>query len=157
MVNVDLTRLWRRGTLRSVSIAGYVLMASAALMLFYTDSLFSNSPFVTGVQAAALGLMLWARIIFGRRSFHTAADPTGGGLVTSGPYRFIRHPIYTAASLFCGAGIVANASEISIVAGVLLSMGVLVRIRAEEKLLVERYPEYRKYAHITKRMVPFVF
>jgi protein-S-isoprenylcysteine O-methyltransferase Ste14 len=43
-----------------------------------------------------------ARVTFGRRSFHAAANPTAGGLVTTGPYRLIRHPIYTAACLFVG-------------------------------------------------------
>jgi protein-S-isoprenylcysteine O-methyltransferase Ste14 len=42
------------------------------------------------LQVLALLLFLWARITFGRRSYHVVADPTAGGLVTDGPYRFIR-------------------------------------------------------------------
>jgi protein-S-isoprenylcysteine O-methyltransferase Ste14 len=34
-----------------------------------------------------------ARVTFGGRSFHVGANPTEGGLVTKGPYRFVRHPI----------------------------------------------------------------
>jgi protein-S-isoprenylcysteine O-methyltransferase len=106
---------------------------------------------------AAVALMAWARLTFGRRSFHPAADVTGGDLVTTGPYRFIRHPIYTAACVFCWAGVLANSAVVPFGAGVLLLIGALIRIFAEERLLVDRYPEYRIYAKGTKRMVPYLF
>ena len=109
------------------------------------------------LMVAAVALMLWARFTFGRRSFHAAADPTEGGLVTTGPYHFIRHPIYTAACAFCWAGIMANGSVPSMVGGVLLTVGGIMRMLAEERLLVDRYPEYLRYANGTKRMVFYVF
>jgi len=46
--------------------------------------------------------MLWARLTFGGRSFHAGANPTAGGVVTTGPYRFVRHPIYAAILYFLG-------------------------------------------------------
>jgi protein-S-isoprenylcysteine O-methyltransferase Ste14 len=143
--------------MRSVSIAGLVLMVVAVAGLFSTHTLLSRSPIVIAVQALAFALLLWARVTFGRRSFHAAANPTAGGMVTSGPYRFIRHPIYTAACAFCWAGIVTNSSAPSIGCGVLLIVGALMRMLAEERLLVGRYPEYRQYTSATKRMVPYLF
>lgn len=53
--------------------------------------------------------MAWARLTFGRRSFHASAVPTAGGVETRGPYRFIRHPIYTAACVIGSAGFEALA------------------------------------------------
>ena len=82
------------------SLVGFLLMVIAVVGLVFTYALFSPSPVVVAVQVAAVVLMAWARLTLGRRSFHPAADVTGGGLVTTGPYRFIRHPIYAAA---CGA------------------------------------------------------
>src|SRR6266516_2249539 len=75
-----------------------------------SPALFSTSAIVIALQIAAVLLFLWARITFGRRSFHLAANPTEGGLVTTGPYRHIRHPIYTALCLFTGAGAAAHLS-----------------------------------------------
>jgi len=85
--------------LKSLSITGYLAMVGGLVALLAMRSLLSLSPLVILVQAAALLLFLWARVTFGRRSFHVRADPTEGGLVTAGPYRYIRHPIYSAMCL----------------------------------------------------------
>jgi protein-S-isoprenylcysteine O-methyltransferase Ste14 len=143
--------------LRALSVAGLLLMAGALIGLLSLHALFARSPAGIAAQAAAVLLMIWARITFGRRSFHAAANPTAGGLVTTGPYRFIRHPIYTAACLFGWAGVLSNWSPLAAGLGVALSVGSLVRMLCEERLVVELYPEYREYARTTRRMVPFVF
>jgi protein-S-isoprenylcysteine O-methyltransferase Ste14 len=143
--------------LKNLSVVGLLLMAAALLGLLAIKSLLAHSPAGIAVQAAALGLMIWARATFGRRSFHGAADPTPGGLVTSGPYRFIRHPIYTAGCLFGWTGVASNWSLPAAGLGILLLAGALIRMLCEEKLVAQAYPEYRQYARVTKRMVPHVF
>jgi hypothetical protein len=96
--------------LKTLSILGYIGMIGGVLGLLATQQLFSSSPFVIAVQALALLLVIWARITFGRRSFHVVANPTDGGLVTGGPYRYIRHPIYAAICLSTSAGVAAHLS-----------------------------------------------
>jgi len=76
-------------------------MAAALIALVVTHALFSPALSAIAVQVAAVILMLWARVTFRLRSFHASAEPTAGGLVVAGPYRYIRHPIYTAG---CGIG-----------------------------------------------------
>lgn len=142
---------------RTLSVCALLLMMAGMLGLFFSKALFSPSPVVIAAQCAAVGLMAWARLTLGRRSFHAAADPTAGGLVTSGPYRFIRHPIYTAAWLFGWAGMLGNWSWRAGLFGALLFLGALGRMLCEEILVTEQYPEYRQYAKSTKRMVPGVF
>jgi len=143
--------------LKTLSWVGLLVMIAALVGLYLIGSLFSSHPLVIALQVGAVLLMLWARITFGLRSFHATANPTAGGLVTSGPYRYIRHPIYTAACLFGWAGILAHASAASIALGVVLLAGGLVRMLGEERLVAETYPEYGEYARRTKRMIPFVF
>jgi protein-S-isoprenylcysteine O-methyltransferase Ste14 len=143
--------------MRIVSIAGLLVMAGGVAGLLTSHTLLSAWPLGVFVQGAAVALMVWARLTFGRRSFHAVADPTEGGLVTTGPYHFVRHPIYTAACLFCWAGVLAHASVSTVVFGCLVVIGAFMRILPEERLLMQRYPEYRQYALVTKRMVPFVF
>jgi protein-S-isoprenylcysteine O-methyltransferase Ste14 len=101
--------------------------------------------------------MIWARLTFGRRSFHATATPTDGGLVTTGPYRFIRHPIYSSVCLFAWASCVGHPSALSVALATFVSLGAAIRIAAEETLLRARYPEYEAYANRTRRLVPFLF
>jgi protein-S-isoprenylcysteine O-methyltransferase Ste14 len=107
-------------------------------------------------QVTAVALMVWARITFGRRSFHAGANPTKGGLVTTGPYRFIRHPIYTAVCLFTTVGAAAHFSWGTILLGGLVWGGAILRMFCEEQFLAAQYPDYAQYAARTARMIPFV-
>src|SRR5262245_57626962 len=99
--------------LKNLSILGYLGMIGGLLGLIIMRAILSVSPFVISVQAGALILAIWARVTFRRRSFHVAADPTEGGLVTAGPYQFIRHPIYTSICISTVAGVAANWSWVT--------------------------------------------
>ena len=143
--------------MRIISVAGLLVMAVGVVGLLVRGAILSTSLIGVVAQAAAVGLMIWARLTMGLRSFHATADPTDGGLVTSGPYRFIRHPIYTSICLFCSAAVLAHASPSTVVLGGLVVVGAFMRMTAEERLLVQRYPGFRLYASATKRMVPYVF
>ncbi len=143
--------------LKVLSIVGFLVMAGAVVVQFATHNLLSRAPWVIGAQVGALLLLLWARQTFGRRSFHVAANPTAGGLVTSGPYRYIRHPIYTAFSVISGAGVIAHWSWAAGLLGMFVVGGALLRMFCEEMLVTARYPEYRQYAATTWRMIPYVF
>ena len=136
---------------------GLVVMIGALIGLYKIGVLFTAQPIAIALQLIAVGLMVWARVTFGRRSFHAAANPTAGGLVTTGPYRLIRHPIYTAVCLFGWGSIVVHWSLVSVAFGILLLLGALVRMLCEEQLVKQKYPEYVEYARVTKRMVPYLF
>jgi protein-S-isoprenylcysteine O-methyltransferase Ste14 len=143
--------------LKALSTVGYLGMVGGIIAQFATGNLLSYSPMVIAVQVGALLLILWARLTFGWRSFHVVANPTKGGLVTGGPYRHIRHPIYTAMSALSAAGVVAHWSWASGLLGGLVLGCALLRISCEEVLVTARYPEYRQYAATTWRMIPYVF
>ena len=143
--------------LKTLSLLALLVMVVALLGLLANRSLLARSPAAIALQVAAVALVTWARLTFGLRSFHARADPTPGGLVTTGPYRFIRHPIYTGLCLLAWAGVISNWSETSASMGVLLVAASVGRMLCEERLVVELYPEYRQYARRTWRMVPFVF
>ena len=139
------------------SLVGLALMVAGLVALLLGHQALSASPLAIALQVSAIALMLWARLAFGLRSFHATASPTAGGLVTTGPYRWIRHPIYTAICLFGWACCVGHPSWFSVEMAGLISVGGLLRMRMEESLLIVRYPEYAEYARRTSRMIPFVF
>jgi protein-S-isoprenylcysteine O-methyltransferase Ste14 len=142
--------------LKRVSLVATAVLVVAAVSLLLRRSLFAFGSAWIGVQVAAAALMLWARITFGWRSFHGAADATAGGLVTTGPYRFIRHPIYTAILLFVWAGVAARGTVVDVLLAIVATGAVAVRIGAEEQLVVGTYPEYAEYMRHTKRIIPFM-
>lgn len=143
--------------LRKVSLGATAILTVAAVSLLIRRSLFARVPVFIAVQVAAGALMLASRLTFGGRSFHAGANPTSGGLVTRGPYRYVRHPIYAAILMFVWAGVASHGSIVSVLTAIVMTAATAVRIGAEEALVVETYPEYAEYARRTKRLIPFVY
>ncbi len=143
-------------SLRSASLTGHFILVLALVGLFIQSSLLASGYIAITIQLLAVGLMTWARIAFGKRSFHAAAGPTEGGLVTTGPYAYIRHPIYASIMYFLWAAVFSHLSVINLILGAIGTGGVSIRIYSEEHLIVQQYPQYVAYAARTKRMIPFL-
>ena len=139
------------------SAVAFLVMVAGLAGLIVTRSVVSTFPPVIAGQIAAVALMLWARVTFGRRSFNATAAPTEGGLVTSGPYAFVRHPIYTAVCLFVWASVIGHPSLRNAALAAVVTAGAAVRMVLEEQALRQRFPAYAAYAAATKRMLPYVF
>lgn len=142
--------------LKIVSRISLPVVVVSLLGLAASGSLFSPSPVLIAVQAMAVGLAVWARRSFPRGAFRTAATPSGDGLIRRGPYRFIRHPMYSAALTLIWSGVVTHLSIWSAGTGILVTAFALVRIVVEERLLREQYPDYGDYVGATKALIPFL-
>lgn len=78
-------------------------------------------------------------------------------LIQSGPYKYIRHPIYTG-MMFGLVGTVLVLGEIWVVIMLFVSCFALVlKSRSEEKLLISRFSEYGQYIAKSKSFLPFLF
>lgn len=141
---------------RSISIGATLALIAAVLALYLSDNLFSSSAIVVTLQVGAALLMLWARLTFGMRSFHAAANPTAGELITTGPYRYIRHPIYAAIWLFTWAGVGEHLSVATGALALLIIAALFARALCEEVFLREHFPAYADYASRTSRFIPLV-
>jgi protein-S-isoprenylcysteine O-methyltransferase Ste14 len=143
--------------MKALSLLGYIIIVLGVLGLWRTGSLFAHHPLLIAVQIAAVALMLWARITFGLRSFHPGANPTAGDLVTTGPYRFIRHPIYASICLFTVAGLIDHFVPVALLFMAVVVAGAMIRIVCEERLLAQKYREYTQYSKQTARIIPGVY
>jgi protein-S-isoprenylcysteine O-methyltransferase Ste14 len=143
--------------LKAPSLLGLVGMIAGIVWLVTRQEVLSSNVAGLIVQGLAVALMVAARITFGARSFHAAANPTRGGLVTHGPYRLLLHPIYAAVLYFVWAAALDHHSLPAIAAATLTTTGAAVRMYAEEQLLAITYPAYTAYRARTARVIPFVF
>jgi protein-S-isoprenylcysteine O-methyltransferase Ste14 len=138
------------------SIILVIIIMACALFLGETYQVLSTNPIGISIQILSLLLMIWARITFGIRSFHGAANTTGGRLVTNGPYKWMRNPIYTSLIFFIWAGVLSHISPETIAAVTVITICLIGRAMIEERFLLATYPEYQAYAAKTKRIIPFL-
>jgi protein-S-isoprenylcysteine O-methyltransferase Ste14 len=128
---------------------------------YFNEPVFSDDavcgPVGVGLTLAGFAVAVWARRTLGS---NWSANPTikvDHELVRRGPYRFVRHPIYTGLILaFVGTALVDGRRR----AGVWVAVGILmlwIKSRFEEALMRRRFPEaYPAYARATKALIPYV-
>ena len=151
------THTFNKKTIKILSILSFAISILGLFFLVKKQLIISNNPFAIFIQISAFSLMIWARITFGFRSFHASANSTAGGIVTSGPYKYFRHPIYASVIFFFLASLIAFPYLQTVFGVVLITGGLWGRMLLEEKSLLATYPEYESYLNKTKRIIPFIF
>lgn len=164
-------RLWRADTDHRIDRGSFgVLWASTAVGLVV--ALFVPFAGVGSVGApvtafwAGIALMLagfafrlWAMLSLGRLFTHRVALKDDHEVIESGPYRLVRHPAYTGATVtYLGIGVVTGngIGALAALGGALVGYG--YRIRIEERALRERLAGYEQYVERTPyRLIPGVW
>ncbi len=108
------------------------------------------------VFAAGIGVAIWARIHIGRNWGMPTTQKAEPELVTSGPYRFVRHPIYSGILIgVLGTALATNVLGLIVV--VVLGAYFYYSAWVEEKNLTATFPSaYPVYRAGTKMLIPFV-
>jgi protein-S-isoprenylcysteine O-methyltransferase Ste14 len=102
------------------SLLALACMVAGLVWMIARGELLARSISGIAVQAFAVLLMIAARVAFGIRSFHPGANPTAGDLVTHGPYRYLRHPIYASILYFAWAAALDHGSPQAVAAACML-------------------------------------
>lgn len=120
-------------------------------------------PFTTGIRWLGAGiiftgdlLFIWSHKSLGKNWSPILEIRKGHTLVTDGPYRFIRHPMY-AAILLIGIGVSFLSANWIVALSYMLPVICLymVRVSDEEKMMAEQFGnEYREYIKRTGRLIP---
>lgn len=102
------------------------------------------------------GFAIWARLHLGRNWGQPMTLKEGHELVTTGPYKFVRHPIYTGLLIaMLGSTLV---TPVWLVASVCLTAYFVYSAQTEERIMMQQFPgEYSEYRRRTKALVPFVW
>jgi protein-S-isoprenylcysteine O-methyltransferase Ste14 len=113
---------------------------------------------IAGVTLCALGvaLAIWARVYLGKNWGMPMSRKEHPELVTTGPYAYVRHPIYTGLLLAMFGSAIAE-TAFWLVPLVVVGAYFIYSARSEEKGMVEEFPErYPAYQKRTKILVPFL-
>lgn len=110
-----------------------------------------------GVCLAGLAFCWWARLTLGDLWSGTVNRKEGHVVIQSGPYRFVRHPIYTGLILALAAFAVELSTAAALIGVVFISFGFWLKARLEERFLSQQLGEaaYADYRRRTPMLVPF--
>jgi protein-S-isoprenylcysteine O-methyltransferase Ste14 len=126
----------------------FVMVLPHAALSYPMTAFLSAIGFVGAV--ASVYVMFWLG-----RSFSIL--PQARGLVTDGPYRFVRHPLYFAEFLVIFSRVFELAQPWPFLMIAVAVGSQMARIRYEERILSETFPAYRNYARHTKRLIPGLY
>ena len=139
----------------------YTLVAIQFIVLILialTGPILARHPVLLAMEIVALALAGWAVLSVRIGNFNIVPDVRAGSqLVRSGPYHYIRHPMYTSLLLGSLALVLETPSPLRWLLWTVLLIDLLVKLHYEEKLLADHFPEYGEFQRETKRLVPFVY
>lgn len=159
----------RLGHILPLGLASWLLFArtlpgcrSGTLALFPAwscDKIVASGPEVyfigVGVLVAGLGFAIWARRWLGRNWSGVVTLKEDHELVRGGPYRFVRHPIYTGILLgFVGSAIARNEWR-GVLAVAICYAALWRKLKLEERWMIERFGDaYRKFQSEVPALIP---
>jgi protein-S-isoprenylcysteine O-methyltransferase Ste14 len=154
--------LHRELSYRILIVAGAVLTFGLSLMgRVPDDRLYPMAPGGGWVLAVlvALGCLFawWARLHLGTMWSGDVTRKADHHIVDTGPYRLVRHPIYTGIIFALLATAAAQRTPTSFAGVVLMIAGIIMKARLEEKFLCEEFDRevYYTYARHVPMLVPF--
>jgi protein-S-isoprenylcysteine O-methyltransferase Ste14 len=131
--------------------------ASIASLLFTTKHWRFSLSGLFFITTAVL-LVLWAGINMQQSKLRISPIPAENAqLVTTGPYKFIRHPMYTSILLGSAGLLFIYFSWFRLFIAAFLLSVLLFKLTWEEKMLSEKFPGYSDYKKHSKRIIPFLF
>lgn len=127
-------------------------------LLIFTGPLFPDKWWAIALFVAGAFLGLWA--IYTIRLGNLSILPyvkEGGKMVAKGPYRFIRHPMYTGLILIGWALVGGHFTPLRLTFALILSIALIIKLHLEEEYLKKSFQPYHEYSKKTKKLIPFVY
>jgi protein-S-isoprenylcysteine O-methyltransferase Ste14 len=143
----------RRPSRDPVAFAACATAIAAVVVLQAPSESAATSLVLAGelVTLASCGWLLGSVLALGRCF---GVLPEVRGLVTRGPYRLVRHPVYLGELGACAGLVLASPTGWNLGVAAAFVAAQATRIRLEERALLEEFPEYAEYAAGTPRLLP---
>ena len=141
----------------AVLLIGWPPLAPASLRTRFVPGGPATGLVGLAIVVAGFAFAIWARWYLGSNWSAMVTVKADHTLVRGGPYRLVRHPIYTGILLaLLGTALVIGEWR-GIVAVGFAFVSFLIKSRIEEARMRETFPEYDAYARETKALVPFIY
>lgn len=127
-----------------------------ALLLLLNDSIFNH---LISLCISALGFVFGMYTLYFNRIGNFNITPEikeNSKLITNGAYKYIRHPMYFSVFLMMGGVILTKIDVVNILCYMALIVVLYLKASKEEKLLSEKFEEYKHYKTHTKMFIPFI-
>jgi len=141
-----------------LSIVLVVTQFALIVLIMFTGPLLPTHWSFRGMLVLGGVIGLWAFLSMGLGNIRAFPEiPQHGRLVVHGPYRWVRHPMYTSVLVITLAWMVEHPLPFRMVLWVGLVVTLWVKLGYEEQLLLTRFPSYEQYRKGTKLLIPFLF
>ncbi len=146
----------QRSRLVSYTLVAIQFACLTAIVL--TGSILARNPVLLAVEVAALLLGVWAILTVRIGNVNVLPDPRQEAvLVQSGPYRWIRHPMYAALLLGTLALVLDSPSGLRWSLWIVLLINLVIKLHYEERMLLEHFGGYGAYMAGSKRLIPYLY
>jgi protein-S-isoprenylcysteine O-methyltransferase Ste14 len=118
----------------------------------------SLATYWIGVAVLALGLLfsVWARVHLGRNWSGEVTVKEGHELINTGPYGYVRHPIYTGLIAAVLGTAIASGTVRAAIGVLIIATSFLFKLRREEAFMRETFPgQYERYSAQVPALIPF--
>ncbi|MBN1633384.1 MAG: isoprenylcysteine carboxylmethyltransferase family protein [Ignavibacteria bacterium] len=125
--------------------------------LVFTGKIFVSNIIFIILMFTAVFPSLWAVFHMRDKIRFTPAPSKGAKLITAGPYKYIRHPMYATVISVALLWIFIDFSFLRLVVYLFIIINMIVKIYYEENILINSFEGYREYMTMSKRIIPFIF
>jgi protein-S-isoprenylcysteine O-methyltransferase Ste14 len=139
---------------RSVLAFIACVIAMGAIVAFEAPGRGAPNGAVLAGDLLSVGFSVWLLVAVINLGRCFGVLPEARGLVTRGPYRLVRHPVYLGEIGACTGLVIAAPTVANAVLLSAFSVAQAVRMRLEERELANAFPEYARYASQTPRLLP---
>jgi len=143
----------------SVKSAVLVFIQFTSLLFFIADRHLLAYNYLLGIQILGIVVAFWGISTIRKGHFNIQPEvKSNAQLITSGPFKYIRNPMYTGIILFFSVSVSTYFTVYRMMVLLVLITVLLLKIKSEEVFLTQKFGNaYSTYKAQTKRLVPFVY
>ena len=136
-----------------------VLMQFTCLTsIFLTGPVISSKILYFIIEIIGILILIWSVSVMSLSKLNVFPDVRNGAiLISHGPYKFIRHPMYLSVILICLSVVLEFLNPGRLLILMILIATLIYKIEFEENLLINNFEKYAEYRKTTKKLIPFIY